>query len=699
MKEYLDKTVINEDQSFDIEQILRYVEILKQRRWVLLTTFIVVLISGIIYTFNVTPVYKATTTIIIEADIPQLVNIDNISTFSKSEEFFQTQLQIINSISVAEKTMQNLIASDPGYIKAPADDDDEEEKPTYETLAEGLIARTDIETEKNTRLVKLSIKNTDPQIAANEVNTLAKTYINYNLEDRKATSNDAFVWLSEQLAVLKAKVEKSEMDLLKYQEAENIVSLEKRQLLLEERIAETNDNYSKTTTKHMELETMLAEIKKLENWEQAESLPRILENPLVQQLKQQHSDLENQLAQISKKYKAKHPKIVNLETQITSIQERIKLEIDKTVKSIEIEAKIFESNIHTIENNLSTLKLESMGLAKQAIQYGVLKREAESNKNMYDVLLHRLKETDISGKVTANNIRIVDVAKVPQSPFVPNTKMYLMVTLFLAIVLGVGISLFIDFVDNTIKSEDDIRVFNREIIFGVVPVSKNMEDVSGDGFNHFSRAYNEIKSNISFYQKEHVLKTVLLTSSEQSEGKTTSVYNIAKAYAKTGYNTLMVDADLFRPQLGKLLKMNNNSGISDYILDNKSLNDIIFPTTEKNLSFLPSGLIPPNPAEVIGSEKMKHLFDQLKHQYNFDVILIDSPPINSTNEVSVLSSYMDGVILTIKAQHTTKQDIRKAIANLKSKGVNMIGTLLTSARYHGKFSYYYQTGEKADSNI
>lgn len=687
MKGYIEQSHFDqEERAFDLEQIHRYWDIIKQRIWVVITTFIIIFVTGVIYTFNKTPIYQATTTIIIDSDIPQLTNIDNIANSYKSEEFFQTQLEIINSRAVAERTINSLLATERNYLSGY------EEKPENSDLIKALISRIEIETEKNTRLVKLSIKNTDPKLAAAEVNSLANNYINYNLEDRKATSKDAFLWLTEQLGILKAKVEKSEMDLLKYKESENIVSLEKRQVLLEERIVETNENYMKATTKYMELQTMLSEINNLENVEQAESLPRILENPLIGQLKQTHNDLQNQLAQISKKYKPNHPKIITLKSQINNVQNRLRAEIEKTIKSIEIEVKMYKSNINTIKKNLSSLKQQSMNLAKQAIKYGVLKREAESNKNMFEVLLHRLKETDISGKVTANNIRIVDSALVPLDPVVPNKKLYLLATLLLAVSTGVGLSLLIDFMDNTFKSESDLKHVLKETSFGVVPYNKNSESQNIDEFNSFTRSYSEIRTNISFYQKEHMLKIAMVTSSEQSEGKTTNVLNISKAFAKTGHNVLMIDADLFKPKLGSILQLNNNEGISNYILNNKPLDELIKYNVEKNLSFLPAGLIAPNPADLIGSEKFKQIFDTLKGK--FDIIIVDSPPVNASIEVSILSTFVDGVILTIKAHKTTKQNVRKALGNLKSKGVNIVGTVLTASKIGDKFSYYYYQSTK-----
>ena len=313
-------TVPGLEEKIDLQ---RYWYIIRRRYWILIATFVIVVLSTVIYTFRQAPIYQATTTLLIEPDFPQVVEFSEVSQFSRTTEFYETQFKIINSRSVVKKTIDILgLSIDP------------ESEETGDPV-KAFQGRITIEPEPDTRLVNLSVDNPDPEAAANEVNTLARAYIQYNLEDRRASSKDAFTWLSEQLAVLKAKVKQSEMKLLEYKEEEDIVSLERRQALLEERISETNENYINAVTCRIELETMINEIENLKQLQMAESLPKILENSLVQQLKQEHSILELQLAKISKKYKPKHPNIIRLQSQIDNIKDRLSVEVEKIVKSIE----------------------------------------------------------------------------------------------------------------------------------------------------------------------------------------------------------------------------------------------------------------------------------------------------------------------------------------------------------------------------
>ncbi|RLD61187.1 MAG: hypothetical protein DRJ05_03140, partial [Bacteroidetes bacterium] len=559
-----------------------------------------------------------------------------------------------------------------------------------EDVTATLIGRITIEPEANTHLVLISIDDPDPEKAAKEVNTLANVYIYHNLEDRRVASRDAFTWLSEQLAILKSKVKQSEMELLKYKEEEDIVTLDRKQSLFEEKISESNENYNNAVSKRIELETIMGEIENLKQTDMVGSLPKIIENPLVQQLKQEQSKLEIQLAKISKKYKPKHPNIIMLQSQIDNIKKRLEDEVEKIIRGIEVETRISIANESIIKKNLDRLKHESMRLAKQAIQYGVLKREATSNRELYEVLLHRMKETDISGNTNANNIRVVDKAIVPKKPISPKKAMNMMIAIILGLGLGIGICISLDYFDNTIKEEEDIKAYFHETSMGSVPIGKDFS-INGDKeFNQVNRSYREIKTTISFYRQEHVLNSLLITSATPGEGKTTTVQFIGSTFAQSGSKTLLIDADLYNPKLANLFKIKSKIGLSDFFTGNLDINEIILNTDTANLSIIPSGLIPPNPSEIIGSQKMKDLIETVKK--DFDIVIIDSPTVSAALEVAALGGFVDGIGFIVKANTMTWQVINKSIDKIKSLKGKIIGVILTSAKHsdNSSYNYYYQ---------
>jgi succinoglycan biosynthesis transport protein ExoP len=669
-----------EEQEKNID-IRHYWYIIRRRYWILIAAFIIIVLSSAIHTFQQTPVFRATTTLVIDPDIPPIIDFKDLTPYaSSSKEYYETQFKIISSRNVLINTLDIL-----GELTA---------KNTQEAsiILDEFYKNIIIAPVKETRIVKVSVDNTDAVQAAKQVNTLARVYIKHNLDDRKDTSKDAFLWLSEQLAILKAKVEKSEMDLLRYKEEEDIVSLEKRQALLEERISEMNENYTAALQTHLELETMLNELTELEKQpEMSESLPKILENNFVQQIKQEYSRLELQLAQISKKYKSKHPRIESLQAQIDNIKERLASEVKKIAKSIEIEYRISKTNLAMVKRNLDQLKRESMNLAQQAIQYGVIQREAESNRNMYDVLLHRLKETDISGNINSNNIRIVDEAVTPTSPIKPNKRKNIVLAILLGLSLGISLCFVVEYFDDSVKQEEDVQIFLKETLLGVIPRDKYIFSDNGSGSHKgIQRAYREIKTVLNIFRQEHVLNTLLVTSAVKGEGKTTTVIYLGKIFAQSGLKVLLIDGDLFNPRLAKYLQIESKIGIRDYYMNKVRADEIIKETDVHDLYLMPAGLISPNPSEIISSNQMKELINKVKDR--FDLIIIDSPPVTAALEVAALGSYVDGISLIVKANGPSTNLVKKVVEDLKSFKGKLVGIILTSVRYstrYGNYYYYY----------
>jgi len=681
-EEYMDqyRSSENDEESLDI---YLYLGIIRRRIWYLVTTFIVIVLFTTIYTFRQTPVYRSTSTIVIDPDLPQVLDFNEVSSLHSSKEFYETQFKIIQSRKVFEITAAILTNSNNPYLK------------NSENPLEIVSQSISVEGVKDTRLVQINADHPDPEVATEISNSLARAYIQHNIEDRRSSSHDAFIWLSEQLAIQKASVKKSEMELLKYKKEEDIVSLEKRQSLIEDRISETNGNYSEAVNRSLELETILQEIKKLEQQpELIESLPNILENSFVQQLKQEHSTLELELAKISKKYKPKHPDIISIQLQIDNIKERLREEVAKISRSIEIEWRINKAKEKGIKRNLESFKQQSMTLAQQAIHYGVLIREAESNRKMYDVLLHRLKETDISGNLTLNNIRVIDEAIIPQIPVSPNIKLNLTLAILIGLGLGVGLCLLVDYLDNTIKTEDDIKLYLKESLLGIVPKSNGKPESEVE---ISERAYHELKTVIKLYKKEHILDSLLITSAVREEGKTTSIINLGKDFASSGDKVLIIDADMFKPKLSSQFKIKDNIGLCEFFYNNKQPNDIIKKTDVQNLYIIPAGPIPPNPSEIIGSEKLQQLLKTVKK--DFDIVLVDSPPVTATLDIAVLGSYVDGIALVIKANNTTFPVLRRVYNDLKSFNGNVIGIILNMVKLTDRYQdYYYSYSSKSNHN-
>ncbi|MBI4847214.1 MAG: polysaccharide biosynthesis tyrosine autokinase [Nitrospirae bacterium] len=660
---------------FDYKQ---YLYIVQKRLWVLAAAFFPVVIFVAIYTIKQVPVYKATAVVIIEPDIPRVVDIGGAFDEGRSSTFYNTQYEIIKSSAVVKKAIDIM---EPQYKEEFV-----KRKDPIEAFRR-LISVTPV---RGSALVNINVDNLNPKMAAEQVNAVARAYMQYNLQDKLLATKDSFTWLSEQIAVLQNKVKLSEMAMLQYNEKENVVSLEKRQGLLEEDLSDLQIKYTTALTKYKELEVTLKEMKELKDGSKKffRAIPLSYQSNNYIALQSDYNSLVLELAEKSKKYKDKHPDIISLKAKIDNLTSLIETEVNRTIGSIELDYRITKASLDSILASIDAQKLESMRLAQQAIQYGVLKRDAETNAQMYDVLLQRLKEADISGNITANNVRIVDEAKIPEQIKPPLFRNLLRAALA-GLVLGIFICFLLDYMDYTVKSGDDVNLRLKEQLLGIIPMIKGgVELTDKEDPDEISRYYRDIKTTIGFYGKEHKLKTMLITSSIRDEGKTTSTVFLAKSFALSDKKVLIIDADIFKPRIAKIFKVDHEVGVSDYVNSNAALDTLIKKTAIPNLHVIPGGLIPPNPGDILSSDRLKSLINSVKDDY--DIVLIDSPPLSAALEVSSLGGAVDVVAFVVKAGNTSRAITRKILDVLRAGKGNILGVILTSAtRVSGDMSAYY----------
>ncbi|MBI4843134.1 MAG: polysaccharide biosynthesis tyrosine autokinase [Nitrospirae bacterium] len=627
---------------------------------------------------NQVPVYKATALLIIEPAIPPAVDIGGTLNYARLDlaGFYNTQYEIIRSSAVAKKALEIL---EPKY---------KEDLLKRKDPVEAFRRQIFVSPIRGSQLINISIDNVDPKIATERVNALGRAFVQHNLEDKMLASKDSFTWLSEQIAVMQGKVKQSEEALLQYNEKENIIALEKKKTLLEENLSELQKQYNQELIQYKQLEVMLKEISESQKKSEiSNAIPLKFQSQNYIYLVSEYGKLEAQLVEKAKKYKEKHPEMINIKSKFDDIRSLILSEQERIIKSIELEFRISKATLDSILSNIAAQKIESMHLAQQAIQYGVLKRDAETNTQMYDVLLQRLKQADISGNITANNVRIVDEAKIPDM-VTPPLAMNLFRAVIAGLLLGIFITFVLDYLDHTVKSGDDVNLRLKEQLLGLIPLIKGGVDLEKEDSEEISRYYRDIKTTVGFYSREHQLKTMLITSSIRDEGKTTSTIYLSKAFAQSNKKVLIIDADIFKPRIAKILKVDHQTGVSDYINGSVSAENIIRKAGVPNLHVIPGGLIPPNPADIIGSEKFKTLINSVKDDY--DIVIIDAPPLSAALEVSSLGSAIDGIVLIVKAGSTSRAITRKVLDVLRAGRGNILGVILTMAtRVSGEMSAYY----------
>ncbi len=659
-----------------------YWAVVRRRRLTLATVLVAVLAATLVVTFRQEPLYQAIVSLIVEPDVPEVARFAPEVPVALHQEFYQTQYEILRSNTVLQKVFDACgLAADPAF-GGPA------------PLAV-LRSRLFVDPVPNSRLVRLAVDHGDRDKAIEIADTMARIFIEHNQSDRRLAASNAFVWLSEQIEALKSKVEGSELALLDFKGREDVVSIERRQELLEESLARLNERRDEAARETAELATVLREVERIRaNPELVDALPQLLANPLAQRLKEDVGQLTVELADVSQRFKPKHPTVISLQSRIDTLRQRLAAEVERIYRSVEIDHQIASAKLATAERDLQALKQQSMTVAQQSIEYRVLEREAESNRKIYDVLLGRLHEADISGSIAGHNIRVLDPATATPAPYKPRKQLNLLIGLLAGLLAGVGLCFLHEHLDNTLKTESDVSDHLGLPTLGLVPRQKGPIKIGAEpaavALGELERAYAGLATGLRLHARDHLLRSLLVTSAVRAEGKTVTSAALGAAWARGGSKVLLIDADMFQAALGKLLGVAQRPGLSQILIDGADLAEVVKPSGIDGLDVVPAGLIPPNPGELLGSKRLHELVESAQEDY--DLVLLDSPPMSAVLDVAFLSHAVDGVLVAVKASSTTHPQARRVLSRLEATRGNVLGVVLTSAEIPADSFDYYAYG-------
>jgi uncharacterized protein involved in exopolysaccharide biosynthesis len=444
----------------EASHLREHLRVIRKRAWLIVTCALAVLTIVAVATFLQRPIYRASTKALIERESPRVVNIQEVSpSDADNVDFFQTQVQIIRSRPVVQRVIDSLglIAKKPELAQAP------------DPVA-SFLKSVSVDPIRSTRLIEIQVDDPDPKLAAEIANALAATYVSQNLELKLAAARDALTWLTTHVGDLKTKVNESELALQRYREQAGLVSAEEKQSLAAKKLAEFNSAFIEAKAKRLEMETRLTELRKAaQQPEVLESSPLVLNNQLVQRLKGQAVELEVQRSKLLKTYKEKHPEVLKVQSQIDEINQRIKDEVGRIAMSMETEYNVLKSRETAMLGAVGQYRDEMQSLAKKEIQYAILKREADSNQQLYDMLLKRLKETGLSQGLDSNNVRIVEPAVVPVRPVKPRTTLNLALAAALGSMFAFAVAFFAEYMDDTIRTPEQVEQSLGVPVFALIP--------------------------------------------------------------------------------------------------------------------------------------------------------------------------------------------------------------------------------------
>ena len=437
-----------------------YVRVLRKHMWLMLACFVVVLGTVALGTYLQRPIFRATTRALLDREAPRVVNFQEAGPSGEPLEVFQTQVQIIRSRPVGQRVIDtlDLKSKKPGLALA-ADP------------VEAFLGSVSVEPVRNTRLVEIQVEDPDPKLAAEMANAVASAYVYQNLELKLSSARDALSWLTAQVSDLKTKVNESELALQRYREQAGLVQVEEKQSLGVRKLAEFNSAYIEAKARRLEMEARLAELRRASQQTEAlESSPLVMNNPLIQRLKGQLVELEVQRSKLLKTYRDKHPEIVKIQSQVDEISVKIKEEVGRLALSMESEYNALKARENAMLQAVNQYKDEAQSLGKKEIQLGILKREADSNQQLYDVLLKRLKETSLSQGLDSSNVRVIEAAIVPTHPVKPRKVLNLAIGVLVGLAVGVGAAFFLEYMDDTVSTPEQVERALGVPVFSLIPV-------------------------------------------------------------------------------------------------------------------------------------------------------------------------------------------------------------------------------------
>lgn len=720
-----------EEEQIDIRQ---YIRVLLKRRWTIITVFALVVLSVAVITFTSTPIFQASARVVIEKENPNVMSIQEVMAVDATgSDYYQTQYKIIESRAVAREVIRRLDlgnskefnpepARDPvsvarqwlsagvsgtvGWIKGLIGDSprelsagaDMEDASPDSGLVTAFIRRINVEPIRNSRLVDVKVEARDPVMAAKMANELVRAYIDRNLETKLQAAKDAVQWLSERIDEERQKVEAAENALLEYKERHGIITdfSSDAEQITAQKLASLNQQVVEAESRRVEAETRYKQALAIrDNPEMLDAIPEVLSSEIIKEMKKMEMDLYNRMSELSKKYGKRHPQMVALESELGELKKRKATEVKRVISSLRSEYQLALAREDSLKGALAQQKAETLELNKKAVQYGVLQRQAESARNMYELLVKRFKETSLTEEMKTGNIRIVDRAEVPRSPIKPKKQRNLLLSLVVGLALGIGLVFLLEYLDNTIKLPEEIKEHLKIPYLGpVTAVSLNgtPEGVPRDLValhspkSTVSESFRGIRTGILFSSAGQAPKTILVTSAGPEEGKTFCSANLAATMAQAGSRVALLDCDMRRPRVHKLFGMSKEKGISNILVGSAEIRESIIPTPVKNLEIITSGPIPPNPSELIGSKNMVKLLEVLKTRY--DRIVIDSPPITAVTDSAILGGRADGVVLVVRAAETPRELVKNGVAQLRQVNAHVLGAILNGIKM-GKDNYYY----------
>ena len=723
-----------------------YVRVVYKRRWIALPALLLVFSTMTFNSMRETPVYRSQVQLLIEKDAPTVARLEQMFQSTDgwyNDEFYQTQHRILQSRSLAKRTIDAMnlwgaprlgngpepksrisptammwsvidggisLARRPFRKAAPAP-----QAPAPEQVQAGedaaqsariseFLGGLSILPDSKSRLVEIRYMSTDPVFAAAAANAVTAAYIQQNLEFKLNTSKEAGDFLSDRLAEQRKAVDASERALQEFKEKNGAVAIaEGTSTIAVQRLTDLNSALIKARTERINKEALYNQLTSMQAAGTIETFPAVLANEYIQGLKTNLAQMQREQAQLAERYLDGHPEMTKIRSAVQTASAKLTTEIGKVVQGVNSEYRAALAQEQSLQGAMNAQRNEAIGQNKMDIAYAVLKREADSNREIYESLMQQTKETGISGERRATNVRVIDPAEVPRGPISPNVRADMTFAFVAGLVLAIGLAFGFEYLDNRIKTPQELKANLNVPFLGMVPslpADKRASNplLDNDVPPNFAEAFKSIRTNVLFSTAEEGMRSLVVTSAGPGEGKSLVASNLSLALAQAGQRVLLIDADMRRPRVHEIFGGQQEPGLSNVLSGNAKTSDAIRKSSTPGLWVLPSGHIPPNPAELLGSKRYTDFVASLG--IHFDWVVLDTPPVMVVADSSIVANQASGVVFVVRADHTNRHAVRAAAEQLEAANAHLLGSVLNgvdlvrnpyyySAYYRKDYARYY----------
>lgn len=712
-----------------------YFRVIQKRRYVVAAFFVTTLLAVVIGTIRMTPIYEASTQVLVEKNqgtaLTQRPYYD-----SYDPEFYETQRQLILSQSVARKVVKILDLDkkwktyfpekEPklsfvktvkdkikGLVKGADSGQDgaasaaaiPQEKPSQaDLIAEMLRADITVTAVKESRLMNISFQSEHPDFARLVANTIADAYKEEIMAIQMDASGYALKWMTKKADEERANLARAEKALQQYMKQNDIVTVEDKVTILPQQLSQLTTKLAEAEAQKNVVGNIYRQIEEVRDGKgDIESLPTIANHKGLQDIRENVRKAEQVVTELSQKFGPKHPTMIEARTKLGDIVRQKNAEISKIIASVKNEYEVAQAQEASLRSALAGIKGDTQNLNEKMTEYNILKREVDTNRALYDALVMQTKEKGVTENTQKVNVWMTQVAQTPDAPVKPKPMRNILLGLVLGLFGGVGCAFFVEYLDNTVKDPEEAERRYEMSVVGVIELLKEGKNpdrfVLEEPASSFAESYKSLRTAVLLASADRPPKRLMITSMSPQEGKTTTAVNLARSIAQTDRRVLLIDADQRRPRLHKAFQLSNASGLSSYL--SGTVNEVSVQSTEEaGLSVLTSGPIPPNPSELLGSQRFAQLLELLERQY--DMILIDSPPVLSATDSLLISKLVESVLVVCLTGKTTYDRLHRGLKSLREINPNILGLVLNAmdmkkSNYYSYYGYYqYYSAKKEE---